>query len=78
MFSRLTINYCKTVKADHFNINKATDRFNLPILIAASETIPRDARKNYGPYWIEKLQGFEDEVARTREIENNPKRLRTT
>ena len=28
MFSRLTNEYCKTVKADHFNINKATDSFN--------------------------------------------------
>ena len=73
MFSRLTIEYWKTVKADHFNINKATDGFNQSILRAASETIPRDARKNYRPYWTEELQGLEDEVTWTREkVENNP------
>ena len=67
MFSRLTNEYCKTVKAGHFNINKATDSFNQSILRAASETIP------YRPYWTEELQGLEDEVARTREkVENNP------
>ena len=72
MFSRLTNEYCKTVKADHFNINKATDSFNQSILRAASETIPRGARKNYRPYWTEELHGLEDEVARTREkVENN-------
>ena len=73
MFSRLTNECCKTIKADHFNINKATDSFNQSILRAASETIPRGARKNYRPYWTEELQGLEDEVARTREkVENNP------
>ena len=73
MFSRLTNEYCKTVKADHFNINKATDSFNQSTLRAASETIPRGARNNYKPYWTEDLQGLEDEVARTREkVENNP------
>ena len=73
MFSRLTNEYCKTVKADHFNINKATDSLNQSVLRAASETIPRGARKNYRPYWTEELQGLEDEVARTREkVENNP------
>ena len=73
MFSRFTNEYCKTVKADHFNINKAADSFNQSILRAASETIPHGARKNYRPYWTEELQGLEDEVARTREkVENNP------
>ena len=68
-----TSEYCKTVKADHFNINKATDSFNQSILRAASETIPRGVRKNYRPHWTEELQGLEDEVARTREkVENNP------
>ena len=73
MFSRLTNEHCKTVKADHFSINKATDSFNQSILRAASETIPRGVRKNYRPYWTEELQGLEDEVARIREkVENNP------
>ena len=75
MFSRLTNEYCKTVKADHFNMNKATDGFNQSILRVASETIPRGSRKNYRPYWTVELQGLEDEVAKTRtreKVENNP------
>ena len=73
MFPRLTNEYRKTVQADHFDINKATDSFNQSILRAASETIPRDTRKNYRPYWTEELQGLEDDEARTREkVDNNP------
>ena len=69
----LTNEYRKTVKVDHFNINRATDSFNQSILRAASETLPHSARKNYRPYWAEELQALEDEVARTREkVENNP------
>ena len=56
MFSHLTNEYCKTVKADHFNINKATDSFNQSILRAASETIPRGARKNYRTYRTKDLR----------------------
>ena len=73
MFSRLTNEFYKTVKADHVIINKATDSFNQSILRAASETIPLGARKNYRPCSTEELQGLEDEVARNREkAENNP------
>ena len=64
MFSLLTNEYCKTVKVDHFIINKTTDSFNQSILRTASETIPRGAWKNYRPYWTEELQGLEDEVGR--------------
>ena len=66
MFSRLTNEYCKTVKIDHVNVNKTTDRFNQSILIAASETIPRGTQKNYSPYWTEELQGLEDAVTTTK------------
>ena len=59
--SRLTNEYCKTVKVDHFNINRPTDSFIQSILRAASETIPCGARKNYRPNWTEELQGLEDE-----------------
>ena len=72
MFSRLTNEYCKTGKPDHFNIIKATDSFNQSILRAASETISRCALKNYRPHWTEELQELDDDVARTREkVENN-------
>ena len=73
MFSRLSDEYCKGTKVDDFNVNRATKSFNQAVLKAASETIPRGARKNYRPYWTEELQELEDEVARTREeVENNP------
>ena len=73
MFSRLTNDDCKTVKANHLNINKATDSFNQSILRAAFETIPRGAQKNYRPYWTEELQKLEYRVFRTREkVKNNP------
>ena len=75
MFSHLINKYYKTVKANHFSINRATDSYTQSILRAASETILHGARKNYRPYWTEELQGLEDEedeVARTREkVEND-------
>ena len=73
MFSSLSNEYCKSIKVDDININRATASFNQAILQTASETIPRGARKNYRPYWTEELQELEDEVTRTREeVEQNP------
>ena len=73
MFSSLSDEYCKGIKVDDYNINRATDSFNQAALKAASETIPRGARKNYRPYWTEELQELEDEVNSTRErVENSP------
>nr|KAG5704148.1 hypothetical protein BaRGS_009678 [Batillaria attramentaria] len=73
MFSQLSDVYCKSVKADDLNINKACGNFTQAILKAASETIPRGARKNYRPYWTEELQQLEDEVTKTREkVESHP------
>ena len=79
MISHLTDEYCKTIKADHFNANKATDNFNQSILRAAFEPIPKGTRKNYRPsYWTTELKGLGNEVARTREKVENNQRLRTT
>ena len=73
MFSHLSDVYCKGIKVDDININRATDSFNKAVLKVASETIPRCARRNYRPYWTEELQELEDEVTKTREqVENNP------
>ena len=47
--------------------------FNQVILKAAKETIPRGARRNCRPYWIEALQQLTDETAEAREnTEDNP------
>ena len=53
-----------------WDVNKITAHFNQSILDAAKSTIPRDARKNYKPYWSEELQDLEDEVSRTRDGNN--------
>jgi ribonuclease HI len=73
MFANLSDEYCKGLKADDYNVNRVIRNFNQAVLKAASETIPRGARKNYRPYWTEELQELEDEVSRTRdEVEKDP------
>jgi len=73
LFSQLSDEYTRQVKADDYNINRAARTFTSALLKAASETIPRGARKNYRPYWSEELQELEDEVTRAREkVEANP------
>ena len=73
MFKRLSNEYTKGIRVDDYNVNRATTSFNRGVLRAASETIPRGARKNYRPYWTEELQELEDEVSRTREeVEKDP------
>ncbi|RUS72132.1 hypothetical protein EGW08_020105 [Elysia chlorotica] len=72
MFSTLSNIYTTQVKADDLNVNKAIKSFNQVILKAASETIPRGARKNYRPYWTEELQRLEDEMSTTRQEKKSP------
>lgn len=73
MFTSLTDLYTRGLKTDDLNINRVTRNFNQAILKAASETIPRGARKNYRPYWTEELQELEDEVSISRQkVEENP------
>ena len=73
MFSHLSDIYCKGIKVDDINTNRATYSFNKAVLKAASETIPCGARRNYRLYWTEELQDLEDEVTKTREqVENSP------
>ena len=72
-FTELTNNYCKEVKHDHFNINKAVKQFDQAVLKAAKESIPRGARKNFKPYWTKELQELEDELTEARnQVENEP------
>ena len=73
MFARLSDLYIKGVKPADQNTNRSSASFNQAILRAASETIPRGARKTYKPYWTKELQELEDEVSRARkEVEDAP------
>ena len=73
LYSQLSDDYCKKVKTNDYNINRANQGLTQSILQAASETIPRGARKNYRPYWTEELQNLEEEVNKAREeVEQNP------
>jgi len=72
-YAALTDLYTKRLRTGDQNINRVTTTFNQAIIKAASETIPRGARKNYRPYWTEELQALEDEVNKTRQdVEDNP------
>lgn len=55
------------------DINKVVDEFSRSILQAASETIPRGARKHYKPYWNNELEQLHNEIETTRkQAEINP------
>ena len=72
-FSQLTDKYTQAIVSTNNNINRPAASFDSAILKAAAEAIPRGARKNYKPYWTEKLQAYEDDVTKTREeVEKNP------
>ena len=67
-FSRLTDIYTKSVMTKDQNINRLAASFSQAILKAASDTIPRGARKNYRPYWTEELQVLEEQVEEARRM----------
>ena len=72
-FTSLADEYCKSTKVDDYNINRAREKYTQAVLQAATESIPRGARKNYKPYWTEELQDLEDQVSKARtNVENNP------
>ena len=63
-FSILTDEYTAHINTRRKDANTMTEAFNMAILKAATETIPRGARKNYKPYWNEELQQLEDSKSR--------------
>ena len=72
-FKRLTDKFSKSIKPADQNINRATTNFQKALLQAATESIPRGARKNYKPYWTEELQDLEDQVNSARQtVEETP------
>ena len=54
---------------DH--INKKIRDFKQALLNAAKSTIPREARRNYKPYWTEELQLLEDDLSKARDDAGN-------
>ena len=78
LFENLTDVYTKPINTRQKDSNKMVLEFNTAVLKAASETIPRGARKEYKPYWTEELQNLEDTVTEARDraekqpsVENN-------
>ena len=65
--------YTGKIKTDVYNPTKPTNSFFEGILKAASESIPRGARKDYKQYWNEELQNLEETVVQSsEEAETNP------
>ncbi|CAC5398866.1 unnamed protein product [Mytilus coruscus] len=66
----------KDIVAEGKNINNFVKIFNASIEKAAKESIPRGVRKDYKPYWSNKIQETHDGLTRTRderdEAESNP------
>ena len=61
-FAILTDKYCENINTRYGNIKQMVESLNRAIIQAATESIPRGARKNYKPYWTEELQSLEDKV----------------
>ena len=60
------------------NININVKRFTETILEAAKQSIPRGRRKDYKPYWSEKLQQSHSKLSQAREqLEKEPTPERT-
>ena len=66
LFESLTDVYTKSINTRQKDSNKMVQQFTTAALKAASETIPRGARKEYKPYWTEELQDLEDKVTEAR------------
>jgi len=73
-FAALSDNICKESKLDSSeNINKKVQCITECILQAAKKSIPRGNRKNYKPYWSEKLQNLHHKLTTTRsEMADSP------
>lgn len=67
LFGIRTNELTKDIPLEGRNINNIVKDFNSSIMKAAKETIPRGARKDYVPYWTDKLQAAHDELTAARE-----------
>ena len=66
LFQELTDSYTKSINTRFKDSNKMTKSFTSAVLKAATESIPRGARKDYKPYWTEELQEIEDNLIEAR------------
>ena len=57
----------KDLRVQGRNVDAVVKDFNLAILTAAKETIPRGATREYKPFWNQKLQEAEEELNNARE-----------
>ena len=72
-YARLTDQYTANINTRWKDTNNMVQEFNTAVKRAAKETIPRGARKDFKPYWNEKLQELEDEVnAARKKVEEEP------
>jgi ribonuclease HI len=79
-FQASTNSLCNERRFDKKNdINTNVQQFTECILEAAKQSIPRGRRKNYKPYWNQKLQDLHDHLTTTREqLEKTPNTENTT
>ena len=59
--------YCKDLDLGQEHLNNKVKLFTTAILTAATETIYRDRRRNYIPFWNEQLQELHNAVSKLRE-----------
>ena len=72
-FSKLADQFTQRINNKRQNLNTKMKAFNQAVLKAAQESIPREARKNYKPYWTKELQQQEDAVREARNlVEQSP------
>ncbi|KAK7101835.1 hypothetical protein V1264_020159 [Littorina saxatilis] len=73
LFRHRTSELTKDIRVEGRDINMVAKDFNMSILRAARESIPRGARRDYKPYWSNELQELDDDLADARrEAEVNP------
>ena len=64
---------CKDIRVEGRDINNIVRDFNQYILKSAQQSIPRGARKDYKPYWLEQLEELQTKLSDARvEAEDNP------
>ena len=79
LFKHQTSTLSKDIIVQGRDINMVAKDFNLCILKAAQETIPKGARRNYRPYWSQELQDLQDALSEARAAaEVNPSQENNT
>ena len=75
LFGIRTNELTKNIEVEDRNVNNVVKEFNVNIIQAAKDSIPRGVRKDYIPYWSDELQKTHDALTRAREeAETHPSR----